>query len=131
MHTDPIADMISRIMNAIRANKKDVEVPLSTIKVKIAEILKKEGYIDSYTVVDSKFPPKMVIKLKYFEHRKNVINEMKRISKPGRRIYSEATDVPEVLNGLGIAIISTNSGLLTSEECKSRNVGGEILLTVS
>ncbi len=131
MHTDPIADMISRIMNAIRANKKEVDIPLSRIKVQILNILRQEGYIESFSVVDSKFPPKIVVKLKYSGPRQNVISDMKRVSKPGRKVYAQVENIPDVLNGLGIAIISTNEGLFTSEECRKRNLGGEVLLYVS
>jgi len=131
MHTDPIADMVSRIMNAIRANKKEVEVPSSKIKVTILNILKREGYIEDFTVVDTKFPPKIVIKLKYVQPRQNVITNLQKVSKPGRKIYTSSKSVPHVLNGLGLAIVSTNQGLLTDEECRAKNLGGEILLYVS
>ncbi len=129
-HTDPIADMLSRINNAIMAEKKDVLVPLSTIKQEIAKVLKREGYIAGFKVEKSQFPPRMVIELKYKNKNENVISGVKRVSKPGRRVYANVDDIPKVLGGLGIALLSTSKGLLTGRECEKNNVGGEILLYI-
>ncbi|MCP5050132.1 MAG: 30S ribosomal protein S8 [bacterium] len=128
-HTDPIADMLSRIKNAIMAEKKDVPVPLSGIKQDIAKVLKKEGYITGFKV-ERQFPARMVIDLKYSDKKDNVIAGVKRISKPGRRVYAGVDDIPKVLGGLGVALISTSKGILTGRECEKQNVGGEVLLYV-
>lgn len=127
-HTDPIADMLSRIKNAMMAEKKDVAVPLSKIKLEIAKIFKREGYISDFNVEKVGFPPMINIDLKYKNKNKNVIENVKRISKPGRRVFAGADEIPKVLGGLGIAILSTNIGLLTGKECEKHNVGGEVLL---
>jgi small subunit ribosomal protein S8 len=129
-HTDPIADMLSRIKNAINAEKSNVAVPLSRIKLGITKILKREGYIADFKVGRSGFPSMIHIDLKYKNKRKNVIEDVKRISKPGRRVYASADSIPRVLGGLGIAILSTNKGLLTGKECEKQNIGGEVLLYV-
>jgi small subunit ribosomal protein S8 len=128
-HTDPIADMLSRIKNAINAEKSDVVVPLSKIKLGITKILKRDGYISDFKVEKSGLPPMITISLKY-KGKKNVIEDVKRVSKPGRRIYAGADNIPKVLGGLGIAILSTNVGLLTGKECEKQCVGGEVLLYV-
>jgi small subunit ribosomal protein S8 len=129
-HTDPIADMLSRIKNAINAEKSDVVVPLSKIKLGITKILKREGYISDFKVEKSGLPPMITINLKYKGKKNNVIEDVKRVSKPGRRIYAGADDIPKVLGGLGVAILSTNVGLLTGKECEKQRVGGEVLLYV-
>jgi small subunit ribosomal protein S8 len=129
-HTDPIADMLSRIKNAINAEKMNVAVPLSGIKLGITRILKREGYISDFKVGRSAFPSMIYIDLKYKNKRTNVIEDVKRISKPGRRVYANADSIPKVLGGLGVAILSTNKGLLTGKECETQNVGGEVLLHV-
>lgn len=129
-HTDPIADMLTRIRNAIMAEKKDVPVPVSTIKVGIAKILKREGYISDFKIDKSVFPSMININLKYFNKKKNVIEGLERVSKPGRRVFAGAENMPKVLGGLGVAVISTNRGLLTGKECEKSNVGGEVLLYV-
>lgn len=131
-HTDPIADMLSRLKNAIMAEKKDVIVPLSKIKLEIAKLFKREGYISDFKVDKTGFPPMITIDLKYREKNQkgNVIENVKRVSKPGRRVYAGADSIPRVLGGLGVAILSTNKGLLTGKECEKHNIGGEVLLYI-
>lgn len=129
-HTDPIADMLTRVRNAIMAEKKDVAIPLSTIKLDIAKILKEEGYISNFRVDKTKIPAQLFVELKYGNKKQNVIEGLKRISKPGRRVYTEADSIPKVLDGLGVAVISTSQGIVTGKECKKRNIGGEVLLYV-
>ncbi len=129
-HTDPIADMLSRIKNAINAEKSYAAVPLSGIKLGITKVLKHEGYISDFKVEKSGLPPMINIDLKYKNKKTNVIEDVKRVSKPGRRVYAGAGNIPKVLGGLGIAVLSTNKGLLTGKECEKRNVGGEVLLYV-
>lgn len=129
-HTDPIADMLTRVRNSIMAEKKDVVIPLSTIKLDIAKILKEEGYISNFRVDKTKMPAQLFVELKYSSKKQNVIEGLKRISKPGRRVYTEADSIPKVLDGLGVAVISTSQGIVTGKECKKRNIGGEVLLYV-
>jgi small subunit ribosomal protein S8 len=129
-HTDPIADMLTRMKNAIMAEKKDVAIPLSTIKLEIAKILKEEGYISNFKVDKTQMPAQLFVELKYSSRKQNVIEGLKRISKPGRRVYTEVDSIPQVLDGLGVAIISTSQGIITGKECKKRNIGGEVLLYV-
>lgn len=129
-HTDPIADMLSRIKNAIMAKKKEVSIPLSKIKFEIAQILKKEGYISNYKKVATEFPPRLVIELKYSNKRKNAIEGVKRISKPGRRVYTGVDSVPKVLGGLGVSLLSTSKGLKTGKQCEENNLGGEVLFYI-
>ncbi|MBU4405725.1 MAG: 30S ribosomal protein S8 [Candidatus Aminicenantes bacterium] len=129
-HTDPIADMLTRVRNAIMAEKKDVAIPLSTIKLDIAKILKEEGYISNFRVDKTKMPAQLFVELKYSSKKQNVIEGLKRISKPGLRVYTEADSIPKVLDGLGVAVISTSQGIVTGKECKKRNIGGEVLLYV-
>jgi small subunit ribosomal protein S8 len=129
-HTDPIADMLTRVKNAIMAEKKDVAIPLSTIKLEIAKILKEEGYISNFKVEKTQLPNQLFVELKYSSKKQNVIEGLKRISKPGRRVYAEADSIPQVLDGLGVAVISTSQGIVTGKECKKRNIGGEVLLYV-
>lgn len=127
--TDPIADMLTRIRNAIMAEKKNVEIPYSKLKVEIAKLFKREGYIKDIKLNDNNFPPTFIIDLKY-KDGKSVIEGLKRISKPGRRVYSNVDEIPKVLGGLGVAIISTSKGILTGKDCKKENVGGEVLLHI-
>lgn len=129
-HTDPIADMLTRVKNAVMAQKKDVAIPLSTIKLDIARILKEEGYISNYRVDKTQFPAQLLVELKYSGKKQNVIEGLKRVSKPGRRVYAEVDSIPKVLDGLGVAVISTSQGIVTGKECKKRNIGGEVLLYV-
>ena len=123
MVTDPIADMLTRIRNANQMRYKEVEVPASKMKLEIARILKDEGFISDYTNKDSM----IVLNLKYGEKKERVITGLKRISKPGLRVYVKAEELPSVLNGLGIAIVSTSKGVLTDKEARKLSLGGEVL----
>ncbi len=125
--TDPIADMLTRVRNAIRANKETVEVPSSNMKKAIAEILLNEGYVNSVDYADDGYNGKIVITLKYIGKKKSVINGLKRVSRPGLRVYSDVETMPRVMDGLGIAVLSTNKGIMTDKHAKARNVGGEVL----
>jgi small subunit ribosomal protein S8 len=129
-HTDPIADMLTRMKNAIMAEKREVAIPLSTIKLEIAKIFKSEGYIANFRVDKAKLPAQLLVELKYSGKKQNVIEGVKRISKPGRRVYAEVDSIPRVLDGLGVAVISTSQGIVTGKECQKRNIGGEVLLYV-
>lgn len=124
-HTDPIADMLTRIRNAIMAEHKSVNIPLSKIKREIATVLKREGYIKDYKVEKSHFPQRMLIDLKYKTPKENAIVGIQRVSKPGRRVYSGVDSIPKVLGGLGVALLSTSRGILTGRECERDNIGGE------
>ena len=125
--TDPIADMLTRIRNANSAKHKTVDVPSSKMKVAIAEILFKEGYIKSFELISNENQGIIRITLKYDEKGTRVIDGIKRISKPGLRVYAGKDELPKVLNGLGIAIISTSQGLKTDKEARSAGMGGEVL----
>ena len=125
--TDPIADMLTRIRNAIMVNKDTVEVPSSNMKKAIADILLEEGYVSDVKHVEDGYNGKLVITLKYAGKGRSVINGLKRISKPGLRTYSDVENMPKVLDGLGIAILSTNKGIMTDRKAKAANVGGEVL----
>lgn len=128
--TDPIADMLTRIRNAIMVNKDTVEVPSSNMKKAIADILLAEGYVSNVKTVEDGYNGKLVITLKYIGKKRSVINGLKRVSKPGLRSYSGVEDMPKVLNGLGVAILSTNKGIMTDRQAKAANVGGEVLCYV-
>lgn len=128
--TDPIADMLTRIRNALTIKKQTVAVPASKTKNAIAEILFNEGYIEKYEIVDDGKYKTISINLKYGPNGEKVIQGLKRISKPGLRVYAECNDIPKVLNGLGIAIVSTNKGIMTDKEARRQNVGGEVLAFV-
>ena len=129
--SDPIADMLTRIRNANTAKHDVVDVPASKMKIAIAEILLKEGYIKGYDVEDVGSFKNIHITLKYGKDKnQKVISGLKRISKPGLRVYANAEELPKVLGGLGIAIISTNKGVLTDKEARNQNVGGEVLAFV-
>ncbi len=125
--TDPIADMLTRIRNANSSKHKTVDVPASNIKLGIAEILFKEGYIKSFEEIKDENQGIIRITLKYDEKGTRVIDGLRRISKPGLRVYASKEDLPQVLNGLGIAIISTSKGLKTDKEARQLGVGGEVL----
>ncbi len=128
--TDPIADMLTRIRNANMVSHETVEIPSSKLKVELAKLLKSEGFIDGYEVKeDGKFKV-LVVTLKYDERRKPVITKLERISKPGLRNYCKAKNLPKVLGGLGIAIVSTSKGLLTDRKARKENIGGEVLCYV-
>lgn len=125
--TDPIADMLTRIRNANQMRYKEVEVPASKIKIEIAKILKEQGFIVDYKIKKNDVQDIIVLNLKYGEKKERVITGLKRISKPGLRVYAKADEVPRVLNGLGIAIISTSKGIMTDKEARLQNLGGEVL----
>lgn len=132
MTTDPIADYLTRIRNAIMANHRIVEVPSSKVLKRITEILFEKGYIANYKFEDDKFPPTIKIALKYHPvTRMCAIRELKRVSRPGRRHFVGADKLPRVLNGLGIAIISTSQGMMTDKEARTRNIGGEVICYIS
>ena len=130
MITDPIADMLTRIRNANQMRYKEVEVPASKIKNEIARILKEEGFIKDYKVVSEGVEKNILLTLKYGKKKEKVITGLKRISKPGLRVYVRSDEVPKVLNGLGIAIISTSKGIMTDKEARKLNIGGEVLAYV-
>jgi len=129
MMTDPIADMLTRVRNAQSASKFDVTMPSSKLKMAIAKVLKDEGYITDFSS-DSAAKPSLTITLKYYEGRA-VIDDLKRVSRPGLRIYKNKNELPKILNGLGIAIISTSAGVMTDRQARDSGRGGEILCTVS
>ncbi len=128
--TDPVADMLTRIRNANTAGHAEVSVPASKIKKNIADILLREGYIKSYEVVSGGVQDTIVIQMKYGQGKTKVISGIKRISKPGLKVYAKKDEVPRVLGGLGIAIISTSSGLITDKEARKLGVGGEVICYV-
>ena len=129
MVTDPIADMLTRIRNAIQAKHDSVVVPSNKEKLEIARILKEEGFITDF-VVDGDLKKNIIITLKYGKNNEKVISGLKRISKPGLRVYAKADELPRVLNGLGIAIISTSKGMITDKEAKQQHIGGEVVAYV-
>ena len=125
--TDTIADMLTRIRNANSMRYTEVKVPASKLKLELARILKEEGFIKDYKVLDENVQGMILITLKYGEKKERVITGLKRISKPGLRVYAKASEVPKVLNGLGIAIISTSKGIMTDKEARKQSLGGEVL----
>ena len=125
--TDTIADMLTRIRNANQMRYEEVKVPASKIKKEIARILKEEGFIKDYKVVSDGTQGTIVLILKYTDKKERVITGLKRISKPGLRVYAKNDKIPKVLNGLGIAIISTSKGIMTDKEARKQNIGGEVL----
>lgn len=128
--TDPIADMLTRIRNANNTKKDIVNIPASNIKINLADILKEEGFINDYKIVDT-YPQNTIrIYLKYGDNEEKVITGLKRISKPGLRVYVKKDEVPKVLGGLGIAIISTSQGILSDKKARNNGVGGEVLCYV-
>ncbi len=133
MTNDPIADMLTRVRNALLAGKSEVEIPRSNIKVEIARILKNEGYIEDFVVGDESPVPMIRVKLKYYGSRRDrrpVITSLQRISKPGRRVYRSSRDLPRVMSGIGIAIVTTPKGVMTDQEARRQRVGGEVLCYV-
>ncbi len=129
--SDPIADMLTRIRNAMRINRNQVNVKASNICEGIAAVLKKEGYIEDFDRIDDGKQGILRIMLKYDQGGSSIINEITRTSKPGRRVYSSVDKLPSVLAGMGIAIVSTSKGVMSDKSCREANVGGEILCTVS
>ena len=130
--TDPIADMLTRVRNANTAMHDEVQMPASKKKEALAELLKKEGYIEDYSVAANAGRPgsTLTVTMKYSPERARTISGLKRVSKPGLRVYKPAKDVPRVLGGLGVAVVSTSQGLMTDREARKRNVGGEVLCFV-
>jgi len=125
--TDPIADMLTRIRNAVRVERAHVEMPLSKVKRGLAEVLKREGYIWDWSEVEALPAPRLRLELKYGPNGERLIRHIKRVSKPGLRAYKGATDLRPVLNGLGISIISTSRGVISDREARQRKLGGEVL----
>jgi small subunit ribosomal protein S8 len=130
MLTDPIADMLTRIRNANKARQKYVEMPASKLKVEIAKILKQEGYLEDYEVIASQPYNILRLTLRYLSDKRQVIHGLRRISKPGLRVYVKKDEIPRVLGGLGIAIISTSKGLMTDREARKQGLGGEVICYV-
>ncbi len=130
MMTDPIADMLTRIRNAVRVERPHVELPLSKVKCGVAEVLKREGYIWDWETVQAEPSSQLRIHLKYGPNGERVIRHIRRVSKPGRRVYSGATKLRPVLNGLGIFVISTSRGVVSDREARQRKLGGEVLCEV-
>ncbi len=129
--TDPIADMLTRIRNALTAKHDTVTVPASKVKVAIADILVREGYVKGYEIVENAVQNDILITLKYSPVKgQKVVTALERVSKPGLRVYAGVDDIPKVLNGMGIAILSTSKGILTDKEAKAQHVGGEVLAYV-
>ena len=130
--TDPVADMLTRIRNANTAMHDDVNMPSSRLKEFFADLLQKEGYIQNYAVSENEDEPgkTLTIEMKYSPTRSRVISGIKRVSKPGLRVYSKSNDIPRVLGGLGVAVVSTSQGLMSDREARKRHMGGEILCYV-
>lgn len=128
--TDPIADMLTRIRNAQQANKTEVSMPSSKVKVSIAKVLEDEGYVSAHNVSDVDGKPVLSIALKYFEG-KAVISQIDRVSRPGLRVYKAAGEIPKIIAGLGVAIVSTSQGVMTDRKARSLGQGGEVLCAVS
>lgn len=130
MWSDTVADMLTRIRNAARVQHKQVNVPSSRLKIGIAQVLKDEGYIDGYSSIEDGKQGILRIDLKYGARGEDVIRKIDRVSKPGCRVYRKVEEIPRVLDGLGVAIVSTNKGVLSDRLCREKKVGGEVLCTV-
>jgi small subunit ribosomal protein S8 len=130
MMTDPVADMLTRIRNAYRLGRERVDMPASRLKVAVAEVLKREGYISDFARYDDARQGVLRVYLKYGPRGEKVINAITRVSKPGCRVYVKADEIPAVRSGLGVAILTTPAGVLSDRECRQRRVGGEVLCTV-
>ena len=130
MHTDPIADMLTRIRNANTALHPEVSMPSSKLKEEVAKILASEGFVDGYKVEDAKVGKELTVRLRYQNDRDRVLTGIRRVSRPGHRVYKGATDLERVRGGIGVAIVSTSDGLLTDREARRRKVGGEVLCEV-
>jgi small subunit ribosomal protein S8 len=128
--TDPVADMLTRIRNAQQANKADVSMPSSKVKVNIAKVLEEEGYITAFNVTEADSKATLTITLKYFEG-KPVISQINRVSRPGLRVYKSANDLPRIIGGLGVAIVSTSKGVMADRKARALGQGGEVLCAVS
>lgn len=130
MLTDTVADMLTRLRNANMALHDTVEMPSSKLRVEIARVLQEEGYIASYEVQDAGVGKTLVVNLKYDKQRRRVISGLKRISRPGKRVYADRTNIPRIIGGMGIAIMSTSSGVISGHEAARRGIGGEVLCSV-
>ena len=130
MLTDPIADMLTRIRNGLQARHPAVTMPSSKLKVAVAEVLRDEGYVLGFQELEESPQKKLRIELKYVDKNVPVVTGIKRVSKPGLRVYSGATEMPRVYGGLGVAIVSTSKGVMTDKEAKAQNVGGEVLCNI-
>lgn len=130
MMTDPVSDMLTRIRNGIIAGKPQVNIPSSRLKIGIAKVLRREGYIEDFAVVQDGKQGILRVHLKYGPSGEKVIRDIRRVSKPGRRIYRKAADLTAVMNGMGIAILSTSKGVLSDRECRKQKLGGEVLARV-
>jgi small subunit ribosomal protein S8 len=130
MMTDPIADMLTRIRNAVRIEKSQVELPLSKVKKGVADVLKREGYIWDWSEIEAAPSNLLKLELKYGPNGERVIRHIKRVSKPGRRVYSRARDLKPILQGLGISVVSTSRGVVSDREARQRNLGGEVLCEI-
>jgi small subunit ribosomal protein S8 len=130
MYTDPIADMLTRIRNANTALHPETTMPASKLKEEIARILSEEGFIDGYKTQDASVGSELVVKLRYDENRKRVLQGIERVSTPGHRVYKGAKDVARFRGGIGVSIVSTSTGVMTDREARRRNVGGEVLCRV-
>jgi small subunit ribosomal protein S8 len=128
--TDPIADLLTRIRNAIAADHEYAEIPASKFKAEIARILDEQGYIESYSVEPARVGEVLRVKLKYTEDRRSVISGLKRVSRPGRRTYTDSREVPKVLGGMGTVIVSTSRGVMTGHQARHEGVGGEVVAYV-
>ena len=128
--TDPIADMLTRIRNANMVKLQKVDIPSSNLKVNIATVLKQEGFIKNYKVISDNLQGVLRVYLKYIDEKDSVINEIKRVSKPGGRVYKKAEDIPVVKNGLGVAILSTSKRIITDSAARKAGVGGEVICTI-
>ena len=128
--TDPIADFLTRIRNGLQADHESVDIPASRFKMELARILREQGYIEDYSTEPARVGQVLRVRLKYTEERASVISGMKRVSRPGRRTYVSAGEIPKILGGMGTAIISTSSGLMTGHEARRQGVGGEVIAYV-
>ena len=128
--TDPVADMLTRIRNANMVKLQKVDIPSSNLKVNIATVLKQEGFIKNYKVISDNLQGVLRVYLKYIDEKDSVINEIKRVSKPGGRVYKNADEIPVVKSGMGIAILSTSKGIITDSVARKAGVGGEIICTI-
>ena len=130
MHSDPIADMLTRIRNGQAAGHTKVEIPGSRLKIELARILKEEGYVSNYRVASADNKRVLKVYLKYRSDRKPVITRLTRVSKPSRRVYVDARSVPQVIGGMGVAVLTTSQGIMTGKQARRKRVGGEVLCTV-
>lgn len=128
--TDPVADMLTRIRNANMVKLQKVDIPSSSLKINIANVLKQEGFIKNYKVISDNLQGVLRIYLKYIDEKDSVINEIKRVSKPGGRVYTKSEDIPVIKSGLGVAILSTSKGIITDNAARQAGIGGELLCTI-